>query len=278
MSDAHGDNIIITLNGRIKFFDNTECLPNSNGWSKRNKLIYPTYRSSLLELEGSYTQLSNSEKKDIINNVVQFQKRMPLLKAYFSFAKGKTMLKGLPSNWLITDLALSAMQERLNFLEEALKNPKIINLRDLIVATTPGYKFSFSLSVAMIFDKHFDVTDISEKLQKLNDGELISSCESIQRNFKLHRDIGSGSDTSKISYLLEAGYDISFFKNLADLTPVTCEQMIVEISNKMSDHNHFKQLSYEKFIFHEKFLKNINSAREIMNEILEKAAIDFKNL
>jgi len=144
MYDAHTNNIIVDEQGNLKFFDNTRSMPHSNGCILRGNQLQASFRSGLLQLQESYTPLTESEILQLKNTLATCKSRLDLVKvAMQSTAK-------LPPGWLNAENAMAALKERINCLEIALDNPKITSLSELSLASQPHLRMIAAMTIIFL--------------------------------------------------------------------------------------------------------------------------------
>lgn len=139
MFDAHGGNMIINDKGEIKYFDNTRSLPHSNEVIEWQGGLTSAFRSSLLELDDSYEELTTKEREALKQDIEEFQAQLPALEQFLRSSQTEGQLKKLPPGWFNVDDALSALKERVDRLAAAVSSAN--NLSDLVFAVNPSFKF-----------------------------------------------------------------------------------------------------------------------------------------
>jgi hypothetical protein len=147
MFDAHYQNVFVGQDGKIKFFDNTRSLPNTNcalDWC--TTLLIP-YRSGLMQLDQSYQALTKDQLKVLESQIETFLGKMDKFKKYVNSTVTKKMLKKLPKGWFEENKIIWAMKERLTNMKAAIKDNRVKNLRDLTFASSPTYKFAAVLQM-----------------------------------------------------------------------------------------------------------------------------------
>jgi hypothetical protein len=143
MFDAHANNIFVTDEGTLKFFDNTRSMPHSNGWIDRGNHLVSSYRCALLDMNGSRHVLTPEEKEQVKNQIEDVAAKMEDFEKYMDFVEESA--ESLPFGWLDTKAALSAMQSRVDRMRTAIDDPKVNTLLDLSMRTIDGYKMSVVL-------------------------------------------------------------------------------------------------------------------------------------
>lgn len=146
MFDAHSANIFVTEEGKIKFFDNTRSMPNSNEFINRGYGIVSSYRSSLLDLDVAKKPLTTEEIGELKNKVKDYQQKMEGLKKYLNSREVRNRLYKLPPGWMNLASSLAAMDQRLSLMEAALNAGQVKTLEDLAAESNPSYKFAYALA------------------------------------------------------------------------------------------------------------------------------------
>lgn len=142
MFDVREANIIRTDEGKLKFFDNTRSLPNSNSVIQYGAFgLKPSYNSCLLKYEESYTPLDPVEITSISEEIEKIDKSMKKLEKFLNSPLAKKQIASLPPGWLSTQDALNAMKERIANIKTALQRREIKTLCDVVFAANPDYKF-----------------------------------------------------------------------------------------------------------------------------------------
>lgn len=160
MFDLHKGNLIITPENQILFFDNTRCLPNSNGFIKDNYDVISAYRCALLDLPEANEPLLQEEIEDLQGKTAQAKQKMALLWAFLNAPQTKATLQKLPPVWIDLPAAFEAMKERVDNLDMALKKGAIKTAADLALQCVPYYKF-ICATVALCSET---LTDLHESL------------------------------------------------------------------------------------------------------------------
>lgn len=268
MWDAHLGNIFVTDEGKLKFFDNTRSMPNSNGGIRWNdQLFKPTFRCGLFILEESYTPISQEERQRLLQIVKTNQNNMQDLKAYLDSAQGKSMLAKLPAGWLNVEGALTAMKERLDLMEKELESSKSLTLCDLMMNSNPGYRFNFAVAVAGIL-MHEDLQP-DENLQ------------AFQRDNHIHTLMGMGSEVQKINNLANWGFDVNVLKAISENPTYSPERQIQEISKHAQEA---KMIVWGKSPWNDKLKKDAEmkirkeNAENLIATLSKQAALDNKDL
>lgn len=149
MFDAHADNIIVDSNGRIKFFDNARCLPNSNSllnWDGGDCLM-SSYRCALLNLHERVTKkLSPQQRGVLLEKAKICLKQVDTLRDYLGNGDGKKLLNQLPKDWINTGPMLEAMRERIELAIKCLSSKNEVDLLELAIRANPSYMIVFAIS------------------------------------------------------------------------------------------------------------------------------------
>lgn len=146
MFDAHTGNIFLTDEGKIKFFDNTRALPNSNGFIDRGFRLTSAYRCSLLDLDCAKTPLTPHEIDKLKVKITDYQQKMNQLKKYLGSKEIQSRLKTLPPGWMDLTASLAAMEKRISLMETALNTDQVKTLENLVTQSNPSYKFAYALT------------------------------------------------------------------------------------------------------------------------------------
>lgn len=149
MSDAHADNILVDDNNNLHFFDNTRNMTHSNGVILYKHELVSALKSGLFVLEGTYKTFSKEERDFIQSQIKNVQMRVGLLEQYLKSSLVTKQLSNLPKGWFNVEEVLDAFKERIKNLDNAIRNPKVMNLRELIFETIPDLKFLGLLGVFM---------------------------------------------------------------------------------------------------------------------------------
>lgn len=214
MFDAHEGNIFVTKEGKIKFFDNTRSLPNSNGFlSWEQGFLLPSYRCALLQLPEAHEDLTDAEIKQLKMDFEEYNRKMSQLKVYLNQPQVKKQLKKLPPGWLDMEIALPAMEERIMRMESALNSGKVKNMLQLVEASNPDYRFAFALSYLndLLNNKQTDT----------------SPYESVHR--LTHGMVGYPPYGEILDNLGNSGYDVASIKNLCSDSSLSMEELIDKI-------------------------------------------------
>lgn len=177
MYDAHGGNIIIDKDGKIKFYDNTRSLPPSNGVIQYgiNKRLISPFRSGLLDLPESYAPFTAEDRQMLKEEISGYKMKYEALKRFYASPATLQEIKKLPPGWMQTNDSLKAMQERIQLLEQGLTNPMITNLCELSLVSQPNLRFSAAMSfLCKVINRiPFDHIPSSEELIKEQQKYLI---------------------------------------------------------------------------------------------------------
>lgn len=152
MFDAHLSNMMLTAEGKLKFFDNTKSLPNANGFIDTGKGVHFAYRCGLLDFEEARKPLSSQEMGELKISVAKCKQKMGDLKKYLASKDGQTLLNKLPPGWMEVDSSFAAMEERIDQMEKALYND-IKTLEALVMQSIPSYRFACALTYLKFLSK-----------------------------------------------------------------------------------------------------------------------------
>ncbi len=242
MSDAHNMNILVTEEGKIKFFDNTRSMPNGNGyidWSGND--ICSAYRCALLDLPSASKPLDNVDIESLKKEVAILQQNLPKLWAFLNTPQTKAMLKTLPPGWMDIAASFEAMKERVHLLDEALSQGRIKTAQDLAGESCPGYKFAFA------------VTYLHQWYYAPNNFEPEHA----------HNCTGYDSMNAILEELESMGFDFKQLKEWCDTLS------LADLTNKIQN-NSLTLLSRDPSV--------LAKSKAIKNQILNSAVINFKDL
>ncbi len=162
MFDAHANNIFVTQDGNLKFFDNTRSMPHSNNFVINRGAVFPSYRSGTFLHPFSFVKLRDNDVEKIKKKISEIKANVAEIEKYLNESSVQNQL---PIGWFDTKLSLAAMKERIENMEKALESQDV-HLYDLIFAANSDYKFQLLL--------HFAVTDPSTmKALKDEDDDVI---------------------------------------------------------------------------------------------------------
>lgn len=244
MFDLHSNNIMITKQYEIRFFDNTRSMPNCNGFLNDGAGIIPSYRCALLDLPQSQRVLNNNEIEILQNEVASVKGKMGKLREFLNIPQTKAMLEKLPPGWMDMTASLDAMELRVAALEAALQNGKVKTAADLVEQCNPDYKFAFALTTLTrrIFDPaNFDPDN-------------------------LHNYVGYEAINDYCLNLISNGYDLSEIKQWCD--DLSLNDLVQKVVS--CDLAALRDPSPS----HEKVERN----QEIMDGIVKTAVMDLKDV
>lgn len=256
MFDAHSTNIFITKEGKIKFFDNTRSLPNSNGFINRGNGLVSSYRCSLLNLPEAREMLTHQEIEKLKRDLVGYDKKIGKLADYLNSPQAKVQLKKLPPGWMDVEACIEAMQERITCMQEALNSNRIDNLEELIEASNPAYRFAFALSYL-------------NRLHK-DEADITATPDEVLRSD--HSYVGYSQSDKDLTDLMNAGYDIAKIKMWCDQTVNTMEDIIDDLQS-ICNNQKIKQFGGNATLPP----KKIQLANNIKEEMIKNAALDLKD-
>jgi len=256
MFDAHAGNIFVTKEGKIKFFDNTKSLPNSNGFINQGGGLVSSYRCGLLDLPESHEQLTPGEIAQLKGEVAAYKGKIERLKEYLQTSHAQAQLEKLPPGWMNLETSIAAMEERVNLMDQALANNKVNTLQDLAIESNPSYKFAFALTFM----------DLAAK------GKMDLNLPPAQVQQYIHAAVGKGLSNQQIDKLTSHGLDIEEVKSWCDNPNLSMEDMIKNIqthyNNRVQNPIHIKGPEMQKIM---------QGARRIKQELYSKAAYDYKD-
>lgn len=281
MYDTHGMNIFVTTKDELKFFDNTRSLPNGNRWIHRDKKNTTVFRSSLLELPEMYEPLNLMEHVELTALIEKYNHKMSIVRKYFESWRGQRMVKRLPPGWLNLKNALTAMRERLFLMEISLENPKINNLRDLIMTSIPSYRFSFAITTIHTFTKKLlFIYGLKNLIDQAGQIAIL------EQNMLLHRDVGHKCISQTILKISNHwAIDFEHIKKLSESPKLSSEEMIKDVikhvldvtrnppSNEIWEARKIKSSKIISWIFACTVIENKDLHREYCEEIMKNFQI-----
>lgn len=208
MFDAHDSNIMIGNNGKIRFFDNAQSLPNSNrfiSWNHVN-FIRSSYRCSLLNLDAARDLVTEDLRAMLLEQVNLFIKdidHLPeIFEKFFLKSQENGLMGSFPDGWLMENEVLAAMRQRLELSQEVLSSDVPITLVDLAAKANPGYRLAFGFEILDQFDaQNYDPATMKHKAQYL------------------HGHISEKLTSEKINRLIRDGYDLAKIITLSEESP-----------------------------------------------------------
>jgi hypothetical protein len=254
MYDAHGENIRLEQDGTIKFFDNTRSLPSSNQVIRRSELRLP-YRSALLRLSDSYTTLSTEERERMKETIDQFKSKLSLVKDHFNRRDTKAFIAKLPEGWFSTEDSLSALEERLDAMKIALNDSKVTNLRDLVFAVYPHFKFVAALE----FVNYLGNKQLSEP----------SASDIVEYEKIFNSRAGFSSFDELMSKCLENGLDPSIVLKVSQAPDLSNQEALLEIWQIYNEQQKNPSSNQEEIQ---------ENANQIYQQLSREAKIDLKDL
>ncbi|MBA2369851.1 MAG: hypothetical protein H0V82_12670 [Candidatus Protochlamydia sp.] len=254
MFDAHSSNIFITEEGKIKFFDNTRSMPNSNGFINRGENLVSSYRCALLDRREAHVTLTNKEIEQLKIDVAAYKEKIGKLKEYFNTPQGQNQLKKLPPGWMDMEASLAAMEERVGNMQGALSVGKIQNLQQLVETSNPAYRFTF----ALLYLKNLQTGETPVTLPV---SKVLQEC---------HGQVGYDHSDDVLSNLALVGYDMNQIKNWCDDLSMPMDKLMDKVQSKYKAHKNEMPDGVE-------WNKRIMAAEIIKNEMFENAAMDLKD-
>lgn len=270
MWDAHGENIFVTKEGKLKFFDNTRTLPNSNGYIRRDNTFMPAFRSSLFEIDDTFAPLTPEERALLQIKTNELLSKTALID-YFKTRELQEKIAALPPAWLDLESALNAMQDRMQLMHKALANPNVKNLHDLALFSIPGYRFAVAISTAKtLVDENQREKRQCNYHHFLHDNNTIQAMRNLQTTTYLYREIGYQCEVKKITNLNIVGLDIAYLKRLAEDSSLSCEAMMLKILNHIQE-------TIDSPLHRHEMSKRLSQAWQIVQDIKAKAVLDNKD-
>lgn len=168
MFDAHCNNIMITPDGGIVFFDVTRSFPHSNGVIKHGTDLMISYRCGLIEMNECYQEMSPEDKKYLRDVIDELKHRVPAFIKYLQLPEVKEGLGKLTPGWFHHHNAVSALRRRIRKLERAAYHEKFVTLADLPCLALREFSFFGILGIIdRIFHKEIAIPTTSD-FQELN--------------------------------------------------------------------------------------------------------------
>lgn len=256
MFDAHSENMFVDDSGKIKFFDNTRSLPNSNGFINRGTGLVSSYRCSLLCHPGARLPLSKKTIKLLKADLAKYKQKIIQLRNYLDHSKqGKSSLSALPKEWLDKEKAISAMEERIALMEKALASSTVNTLQKVAEASLPNYKFAFALCyLRTLHDKKALVDQSAEKIQ-----------------MSLHTSVGQSYVDTDMSILMQLGYDLKMIKELCDQTLLSLGEIIEKLKT------HYQEV-FKSSPNQNVNIEKIKQSKELLESMRKNAEVDFKDI
>jgi hypothetical protein len=156
--DAHEQNIFITPDGKVVFFDNEFSLPPANSmihWGTYGYLR-SSYRCALLDFHERVSVLLNkAERAELLQKAKSCLEKMEDLQKYLNEPAEQEKLEELPPRWLDLPAALAAMRERITHVIDELETNQPISILDLIVGKNTAYKFVYSSYIIDLYMRGF---------------------------------------------------------------------------------------------------------------------------
>lgn len=248
MFDAHTKNILVDDQNNLHFFDNTRSMPHSNSAILYGNLLIPAFRSGLFVLETTYNQFSEEERDLIQKQITGVQDRIDSLEQYLKSPLITKRLSKLPKGWFNVDEAMNALKERVNNLDNAIKNPNVQNLRDLIFATIPDLKFIGLLTLAIESKGHPDLSFHALEIEHL-------------------QAIGEYSLFSLMQTAVERGINPQAVQDVSQKDYMTFEEQFWDIHRGLGISRSLREI--------DQFTEN---GARIRSEYLLKSKIEFKDI
>lgn len=160
MFDAHANNIMLTDDNKIRFFDNTRSLAHSTKALERNQILFP-YRCAIFDFKDPYEPLSYPDQEFLQKFTAELSEKMKTLEKYMESSQFKKMSGKLPPGWLDPIHALDAMKERLTAIS---RSGEVINLSDLVMQVFPYYKFFAGVALMTTLRKILADPDLKDEI------------------------------------------------------------------------------------------------------------------
>lgn len=209
MYDAHDANMILTIDGKVLFFDNTRSLAHGTGLIKNEAggLISP-FRSGLLELPESFEELTPEELEKCRSNLEESLVNIDTLEKYLDSPTVKKEMENLPNGWYDQKKIVGAMRQRTENMLNAINNSQVTNLVDLTFAANPVFKLVGVLEMLRLLKndgielESLDETELGEISQSYLMGAGVTTVVGLEDDVPIE----SRSDTLSEAY--NAGYDV----------------------------------------------------------------------
>lgn len=259
MFDAHHGNIMVTPSGKIQFFDNTWNFPHSNSLIRYiyefQPRLYPSVRSGLMWLEESFEPLSQDEREYIKNEIRKYQGKMGALNCYLNHHLQTKEIEKLPPGWFNKAELLEALQERLTLLAKAIDDPRLINLRDLTLASQPNLRFLAALNACpKTYEKYSS--------EKIRDHQKV-----------MFHQMGIVDVQTNLIKMTSMGLSIDWLKTLCDDPNLSFDEVLGELIKKMQELVEREQDDYAG---------DIKRAQEegtaILSQLNAQARLDLKDV
>lgn len=256
MFDAHERNMIVNPDRDIIFFDNTCSMPSSNIALKRDgddSLECP-YRSGLFQFDEYNETLDPSSREYIKIEVDKYANSINSLEKYLRSPMKNKELNTLPKGWWNTDDSMEALRERVKNLSEAIENPEVKNLRDLVFYVNPTFKY---LSAVNLIHQHITEINSHRTLSESLKKNILSRSHDIKES--LERLIGHNVDPALVLTWCQdpsLSFDAILEKG--------CEEYLKRKDFNFSNGNKYRN---------ELFLKR----DQLIKEYKDKAKVDLKD-
>lgn len=159
MYDAHSSNIIITPDGKIKFYDNNMIFPHSSTMIRAMSDYVSAFRSGLCQFNEYFALMTDKQREWIEAEILEFKNNMPNFEKFLrDGADG--LLEGFTEESFDVEQVISETKGRLNRIEKAMGNPHVRSLFDLTCRTFPHFCFS---SVIMGYAYYVDAQNDFER-------------------------------------------------------------------------------------------------------------------
>lgn len=181
MGDAHANNVILSKEGVIMFFDNTRSyFSEIKERAHLENNVHFSYRSVFLDLNKTYLKtLSDTALNRLKDKIKRLKEENEKEKGEFDliekFRKGLEdevqAINRLPPGWFDKEQAIADKIVKYELMEEALEKGKIKCYRDLILAAYPKMKLFASLTAIKDFNsllvKHkWDYKKVAQNIEK----------------------------------------------------------------------------------------------------------------
>lgn len=218
--DAHGNNIILTKNGSIKYFDNIRSFPYSNNVINSNNNYFLPFRNQLLCFNELFEQLNHDELFEIQQMVLEVQSRLPDLNKYYETIFFKRKINNVSYLAFNPKKVYASLEERVDRLIKYLNSKKTSNIALAIFKIFPiahwylvknSYqkfaenRFSLPKEISRIGEKMIDHYDVEKPGSNNIQSQNIDIYDKRFSNFiKFLKD--NGINDTKKRYLLKTEY------------------------------------------------------------------------
>lgn len=146
--DHHFLNLIKNFKNELMSFDNTLCLPPSNGFLNLwNQHIVRSIRPSFLALKNGAKPLTFNLKELCLSLLSECKKQLPSLEAYLASYLTKKKIARLKPGWFDARKSVLSLSERIDRIEETLRSPNIKTFRELVLSAFEDYRTTIGIQI-----------------------------------------------------------------------------------------------------------------------------------